>query len=246
MLITVNLLPGANKPSALKADVDVAKLFRSLSGSIRDPLLVGSIGATVAAVAAVGWMFSAQSARAQAVAEKLEAAIADSSRLSSAITAQRRLSAERDSVERNLAIIRSIDETRYQWAHILDEVSRALPAYTWLVSIDQTSKPPRAPEPDSAAVAAAGAAADGAAAPPAVPPSVPLVFKITGQTIDIQALTLFMRQLEASPFIAWVTLVRSEITVVEGKDVTQFELSASYESPPPGVAQVTPLVIPVR
>jgi Tfp pilus assembly protein PilN len=234
MLITVNLLPGANKPSALKADVDVAKLFRSLSGSIRDPLLVGSIGATVAAVAAVGWMFSAQSARAQAVAEKLEAAIADSSRLSSAITAQRRLSAERDSVERNLAIIRSIDETRYQWAHILDEVSRALPAYTWLVSIDQTSKPPRAPEPDSAA------------APPAVPPSVPLVFKITGQTIDIQALTLFMRQLEASPFLAWVTLVRSEITVVEGKDVTQFELSASYESPPPGVAQVTPLVIPVR
>jgi hypothetical protein len=55
-----------------------------------------------------------------------------------------------------------------------------------------------------------------------------------------------MRQLEASPFLAWVTLVRSEITVVEGKDVTQFELSASYESPPPGVAQVTPLVIPVR
>jgi hypothetical protein len=125
-------------------------------------------------------------------------------------------------------------------------VSRALPAYTWLVSIDQTSKPPRAPEPDSAAVAAAGGAATGAAARPAVPPSVPLVFKITGQTIDIQALTLFMRQLEASPFLAWVTLVRSEITVVEGKDVTQFELSASYESPPPGVAQVTPLVIPVR
>lgn len=246
MLITVNLLPGANKPSALKADVDVAKLFRSLSGSIRDPLLVGSIAAVVASGGAVGWLFMAQSARAQAVAQRLEGAVNDSARLSAAITAQRRLSAERDSVERNLAIIRSIDETRYSWAHILDEVSRALPAYTWLVSIEQTSKPPRAPEPDSTALAAAAGTAIGASASPAVPRQAPLIFKVIGQTIDIQALTLFMRQLEASPYLASVALARSEITIVEGKDVTQFELTASMESPPPGVAQVTPLVIPVR
>jgi Tfp pilus assembly protein PilN len=204
------------------------------------------VAAVVVSTAAVGWLFSVQSARAQAVAQRLETALNDSSRLSAAIVAQRKLTAERDSVERNLAIIRGIDETRYQWAHILDEVSRALPAYTWLLSIDQTSKPPRAPEPDSAAMAAAGAEADGGAAPPALPKSVPVVFKLVGQTIDIQALTLFMRQLEASPYLAWVTLLRSEITVVEGKDVTQFELTATYESPPPGVAQVTPLIIPVR
>ena len=240
MLIAVNLLPGAHKRSALKSDVDFGKAAKAIAGSIRDPLLVGSVAAAVLSAAAVGTLFTSQSARAQEVTRLLEEAVSDSSRLSAAIVAQRRLTAERDSVERNLAIIRGIDETRYQWAHILDEVSRALPAYSWLVSIEQTSKPPRAPEPDSAR----GAAADSAGTrPPAAPP---LVFRMVGQTIDMQALTLFMRQLEASPFLAWVTLVRSEIVVVEGKDVTQFELTISYEPPPSGVVQHAPLVVPVR
>lgn len=242
MLIAVNLLPGANKPSALRTEVDVRKAFRSVVASVSDPLLLGSVAATVLAAGAVAWLFTAQQARAQLVAQQLEEAVADSTRLSSAIVAQRKLTAERDSVERHLSIIRSIDETRYQWAHILDEVSRALPAYTWLLSIEQTSKPPRAPAPDSAA--APGKAPGPEASPP--PPRVPLVFKLVGQTIDIQALTLFMRQLEASPFLASVTLARSEIAVVEGKDVTQFELTASYEPPPPGVVTSSPLIIPVR
>jgi hypothetical protein len=55
-----------------------------------------------------------------------------------------------------------------------------------------------------------------------------------------------MRQLESSPFVARVTLLRSEKVLLEGKDVTQFELQAAYETPPPGVVQVAPLVVPVR
>lgn len=73
-----------------------------------------------------------------------------------------------------------------------------------------------------------------------------LRFRLVGQTIDIQALTTFMRQLESSPFIQSVTLAKSEIVMVDGKDVTQFELSAAYEVPSPGVIRTTPLVVPVR
>ena len=76
--------------------------------------------------------------------------------------------------------------------------------------------------------------------------SPPLRFRIVGQTVDIQALTLFMRQLESSPFVQKVALSKSEIVLVEGKDVTQFELHAEYEVPPPGIVSTTPLVVPVR
>ena len=57
---------------------------------------------------------------------------------------------------------------------------------------------------------------------------------------------MFMRQLESSPFIEKVALTKSEIVIVDGKDVTQFELSASYEVPPSGVIRTSPLVVPVR
>ena len=73
-----------------------------------------------------------------------------------------------------------------------------------------------------------------------------LAFRLVGQTVDIQALTTFMRQLESSAFIHKVTLLKSEIVMLEGKDVTQFELTAQFEVPSPGVVRTTPLVVPVR
>ena len=36
---------------------------------------------------------------------------------------------------RSLNMIRAIDDDRYIWPHVMDEVSRALPPYTWLVSL---------------------------------------------------------------------------------------------------------------
>jgi len=59
-------------------------------------------------------------------------------------------------------------------------------------------------------------------------------------------LTLFMKNLESSPFLQKVSLKRSEIVVVDGKDITEFELLAEYEVPPPGVIRTAPLVVPVR
>jgi Tfp pilus assembly protein PilN len=170
------------------------------------------------------------------------------------LSARHRLTSERDSVYRQLQIIRTIDDNRYNWAHILDEVSRALPAYTWLTSLEQTSDAPLPPGGDTVSTStspvAAGAAAKKDAKAKAVADTIavhhPLVFKLVGQTVDIQALTMFMRQLESSPFIQKVALTKSEIVIVDSKDVTQFELSAEYEVPPAGVIQTTPLVVPVR
>ena len=251
MMLQINLLPGSKKSS--RGTASLAASFGAIGASVRDPWLVGAAGEVIVAFAAVGLLFSAQNARAGEVTEKLDRAVRDSTRYAKVLDARRKLIAERDSVQRQLQIIRTIDENRYNWAHILDEISRALPAYTWLTTLEQTSKAPVPPGADTLAGAPkappATAAAKGKKAVvvrDTIEVHPPLTFRVVGQTVDIQALTMFMRQLESSPFVQHVALTKSEIVIADGKDVTQFELSAEYEVPPPGVVKTSPLVVPVR
>jgi Tfp pilus assembly protein PilN len=254
MMLEINLLPGAKKGKSTAAGLSLGETFASLASNIRDPWLIGAAASVVVSFAVVGLLFTAQSARATELEGRMEIAVRDSTRYAKVLSARRKLTAERDSVMRQLQIIRTIDENRYNWAHILDEVSRALPAYTWLTVMEQTTKVPLPPGVDTLPAATqavgAGAAADKKAGEEAKADTInvhpTLGFRVVGQTVDIQALTMFMRQLEGSPFIQKVTLSKSEIVIVEGKDVTQFELSAEYEVPSPGVVRTTPLVVPVR
>jgi Tfp pilus assembly protein PilN len=70
-----------------------------------------------------------------------------------------------------------------------------------------------------------------------------LKFKIVGHTVDIQALTRFMKSLEASPFIQNVQLSRSDLVQAEGKEVTEFTLEAETQSPPAFAIKTVPLVV---
>jgi len=254
MMLEINLLPGAKKGKSTGGGLSLGATFASIGSNIRDPWLIGAAASVVVSFAVVGLLFTAQSARATELEGRMERAVRDSTRYAKVLSARRKLTAERDSVIRQLQIIRTIDDNRYNWAHILDEVSRALPAYTWLTVMEQTTKAPLPPGVDTVAAepqaVGAGAAAKKKAREEAMADTVnvhpPLGFRVVGQTVDIQALTMFMRQLESSPFIQKVTLSKSEIVIVEGKDVTQFELNAEFEVPPPGVVRTTPLVVPVR
>jgi Tfp pilus assembly protein PilN len=62
-----------------------------------------------------------------------------------------------------------------------------------------------------------------------------------GLTPDIQALTRFMRQLEASPFFGDVQLNNSQLAQDQGKDVTQFTLDVTYTRPDTSVIHRVPL-----
>ena len=259
MMIEINLLPGAKKKvRGSSSQINLGAAVKGLAEKVKDPFMIGAAGSVVAAVAAVGILFTAQQARATEVEQKLEVAVRDSTRLTSVLAARRKVTAERDSVQRQLQIIRTIDENRYNWAQILDEVSQALPQYTWLTVLEQTTReplPPGAdttggraqgparPTPDSANSRAAKLAAANADTVNIHPT---LAFRVVGQTVDIQALTLFMKQLESSPFVQKVSLKRSEIVVVDSKDITEFELLAEYEVPPPSVIRTAPLVVPIR
>ncbi len=55
-----------------------------------------------------------------------------------------------------------------------------------------------------------------------------------------------MKLLEASPFLENVTLVRSSIVVADGKEVTEFQLDASYQPPDPSMIKTVPVSLSVR
>jgi len=125
-----------------------------------------------------------------------------------------------------MGTISALDRRRFIWPHLLDEIARSLPMYTWLRSVAQSS-------------ATTTASADQIAAD-SLPP---LAVRVIGVTIDIQALTIFMKQLEASPFISDVSLATSTVTQVEGKEVNEFTLDLRYERPDPATLRTVPLTL---
>jgi Tfp pilus assembly protein PilN len=245
-MIEINLLPGSGKKSrGSNIGAGLSAAFANAIANVKDPYLLGSIASVGASVAAVALLWVSQGARERSLVEKEQKAVQDSTRYATVVAEKRRAEAQRDSVLRQVNIIRSIDDDRFVWAHIMDEVSRVIPQYTWLVGIAQTSAVVSAaaapdsttPKPDPKKVAGS----DTAVYRP------PLTFKIIGQTVDMQAMTRFMRFLEASPFIANVQLAKSTRLIIEGgNEVAEFQLDAEYEIPDPAAIRRVPFTLSLR
>ncbi|MBK6304813.1 MAG: PilN domain-containing protein [Gemmatimonadaceae bacterium] len=247
-MIEINLLPGADKHKGRGSGFSLKAAAAGVSARIRDPYLLSAVASVLIAAAGIGGMHLSQSSTLSTLEEREQGAVRDSARFAVVLKERRKAEAKRDSVVRQLEIIRSIDNDRFVWPHILDEVSRALPPYTWLKSIAQTAAvaPPAAAAPKDAKDGKP--AAEGAANTKQDPqPSTePLRFRVIGNTVDIQALTRFMKVLETSPFVQNVQLARSELVMVDGKEVTEFQLDAEYERPEKGTLTTAPVSLSVR
>jgi Tfp pilus assembly protein PilN len=242
-MIQVNLLPGS-APKSQGRDFNIAGLMSGAVSSISDKYLVSSVGTISATVLAVGFLFMGQSSRERGLIEREQRAVQDSARYRVVLEAKAKAEATRDSLYQQVAIIKSIDDSRYLWPHLLEEISNALPQYTWLTVVTQTSAPPSSAVQDTSRRSAAkdqdgkgkvSTAAEKKARADSVlaEASRATKFRIVGHTVDIQALTLFMKTLEASPFIQNVQLTRSDLVLVDAKEVTEFQLEAESQKPPP-------------
>ena len=244
LMIEINLLPGGKKKSrkGTGGGVDFKAIVASVASRVKDPYLAGAVGAYVVSIGVVGWLWTSQGARTTELDERLTKATADSAMYAKVIAEQNRAVAQRDSVRRQFQIIRMIDGNRYMWAHVLDEVSRSLPDYTWITGVKQQGAfNPLPPKPTGDAAAQKKPAVDSVVGPP------PLKFRLGGNTVDMQALTRFMRLLEASPYIRGVTLMSSELVAGDGgKEYSRFELEADYEVPPPGIIRTSQLSVKVK
>ena len=237
-MIEVNLLPSAGKRKpAARQPRKFGALAAAVTGQLRDSFMIFAIVALAASGAAIGLLFTMQEARESSLTGHRDAAVRDSTRYSNVLEDRYRAEASRDSLLRQVRLIENLDEDRYVWPHIVDEVSRALPQYTWLTSVSFTGTP----QGSNNVVASPRVAADTSAAgknanrPPkhfdsAVPKDV-ITLRLTGRTADIQAVTRFMLDLESSPFLADVVLEKSELAIDQGKEVSQFQLTMGYTRP---------------
>jgi Tfp pilus assembly protein PilN len=260
-MIEINLLPGDGKKRRAKTTsgstftFQPSQWFAGIAAKVTDKYLLGAIGAAGLSLLLMAFMFIHQTAQAAGLEERETKALKDSAQFSAVLNAKTRAEVTRDSLYQQIAIIKSIDDSRYMWSHLMYEISNALPQYTWLTEVTQTSPPKSAAAVDSTArrvssdstksskQRAAEDRARKAHSDSVLAAARVIQFKIVGHTVDIQALTRFMKSLEASPFIQNVQLTRSDLVQAEGKEVTEFSLEAETQSPPPFVIKTVPLVV---
>jgi type IV pilus assembly protein PilN len=242
-MIEINLLPGAGKKArGNAAGPGIGSKLASVAAQIRQPYMMACIASLAISGAVVYVMNLRQEAAGSELAATEQKQVQDSTRYAAVLREKKKAETQRDSVVHQLNIIKAIDNNRFVWPHIMDEISRAMPQYTWLTSLEQTSAVTIVGTIDtSTAKKSKKAKAETEDEPPPA-----LRFRIAGNTVDIQALTRFMKLLEASPFVQNVQLEKSNLAIVDGKDVTEFSLSAEYQTPDSTAIRTIPLTLSVR
>ena len=242
-MITVNLRPGQKRRR--RAGNPFAGLLNGLSGlkdlgaKVKDPLLMGAVGAWVFVAAGLGLIYINQVRQLYTLEPRLEQARSEHRRFKAFLADKRRQEKIRDSLLAQITVIRSVDGDRYIWPHLLDEITKALPAYTWLVDLGFTAPPAPPARP-------AGAPADTSADSMMVVKRPAVAFQVNGRTIDIQAYTRFLRQLEASPWIVDVMPVSAQTVVEKERPVTAFTIRATYNRADSAYIRTAPFSQSVR
>lgn len=213
-MIEINLLPGKKRKAAGAGFKLQVPDFRSLVAQIKDPwLIAAAVSALLCGAGVLYWMY--ERTRLAALESELTTMRAERRKFDAYIAELRRAERLRDSLLAEIGVIRGIDSDRYIWPHVLDQIAKALPPYTWLVDIGSATpatvpgQPPTAGQVDTLER-------------PAVR------VQVTGRTVDIQAYTTFLRQLANSPWLAEVTPAQSLTRMENDRPVTEFNLTAQY------------------
>lgn len=239
-MIEINLLPGKKRRAAPGAGFKLALPdFRGLIATIKNPWLIAATGTSAVVIVGVVLLFFTQTARARVADAQLEAVRAEKRRFDAVISQKRQSEKIRDSLAFEINIIRGIDADRYIWPHILDQITKALPPYTWLNGVSAQAS--MAGQPGAPPGAPAGAA------PPPDSSGVPqVVVWVTGLTVDIQAYTTFLRQLAASPWLTDVSPATSSTVIEADRPVTAFNVSMKFKVADSVYIRTVPLAQSVR
>jgi Tfp pilus assembly protein PilN len=232
-MIEINLLPGQKRKAAGGGGLRMPD-FRSFVANVKDPWLLGAIAAGVILIGGNLALYAVNTARLARLDSVLRGVQAEKRRYDAVVAQKRQAERVRDSLAAEMTIIRGIDGDRYVWPHLLDEITKALPAYTWLTGIQATTGVAPA-----VGVPPGTAPADTSAAPG-------VRVAIDGRTVDIQAYTTFLRQLAASPRLADVMPTRATTVIEQDRPVTEFNITVRYRQADSLYVRTVPLVQSVR
>jgi Tfp pilus assembly protein PilN len=214
-MIEINLLPGSSGRARRSFAFALPKRkATSRIASPIDPLRFAAAAAWLAGPIIVAWLMGSASSRTEQLNTAIEGAQLDSTRYALIIAANRSLHDRQAVVAEKLAVIEAVDQARYVWAHVLDEASRALPPYTWLVDLSDISGETGSKRPR---------------------------ISINGRAGNTYALTQYMESLEASPFISGVTLIDHYQLRENERVLYSFLIEMNFTEPGPGAIRTVPL-----
>lgn len=228
-MIEINLLPGKKKRKKAGGAGITLPDFSEFAGKIKDPLMIGAIGVWVIVLPVVGFIYFTESRKLTELEAEVNRVSAQARQFNSLIAEKQRLESLRDSLSVELAAIREIDADRYVWAHIMEEVTKALPDFTWIISLEFV--PPPALEQTEEA--------DATVRPP-------VRFTLDGRTADIGAYTRFLRNLANSPWIADVQPGATQTVMESDRPVTAFTITGTFQQADSAFIRTAPLQESVR
>jgi Tfp pilus assembly protein PilN len=215
-MIEVNLLPESQRSRGKPKRGSRSKSPRlgpSLKG--RNPWTAAIAVVAIVVPGALGFLWWNQRGLSAELDLRLEEATADSARLAELRLVSDSLNARRAEIQDRVALVQRLDQNRFVWPHIMDEVSRAVPQLAWLANVRQMS-----PLPD-------------------------VGLQIQGIAANPLAITEFVRNLEASDYITDVRILGSQKQTLENGElsVQAFTLSARYAEPPGGAPRTEPIIV---
>lgn len=218
-MIEVNLHPSGEKQRRSKgglfSDFDfempelgggaIAETFRS------EPYKAACLTALLIVPLALGALWYTQRSHAQELESRLDEARADSARLADLRQLSDSLTARRKEIRQRVQLVRGLDQNRFVWPHLMDEISAALPQRAWLRGFKQQSSLPD------------------------------LRLQLMGTAASPLVITDFVRNLEGSPFIGDVQIVGSNKQREGGVATQSFVLNLSYSPAPRGELRTAPV-----
>jgi len=234
-MIEINLRPGQKRARGGSPFAGLQTQLSGLRERMRDPLPLVAAAVVLLAALWLGWSWFKTGSELGALEPQLEQARAENDRFRNFVAQKRKVELIRDSLVAQIQVLQQVDGERYVWPHVMDEVTRALPPYTWLVDLGAAGPPPAPVVPGS----------PGDTMPvDTVPP--PMLLQINGRTVDVQAFTRFLRQLEASPWISNVQPVSAQTVVQDDRPVTAFSIRAAFRKADSAYIRTVPLSQSVR
>jgi Tfp pilus assembly protein PilN len=217
-MIEVNLNPSGRKQRSGRGfSFSMPSFGRGEDGDGRgtDWWVLSAVAAWLLALGYIGLTWTGVNTEQEDLQVRLETAQADSARFAAQSARIAALRARRDSINDRIETIQAIDQGRYIWAHVMDEVARALPDYTWVTAITAQSSEP-SPQ-----------------------------FEIQGYAGTQTAVAVFQRQLEASPFFEQLSVQSIEAEDVgevgNQQRVQAYVIQAVYIQPPFEMLESVPL-----
>jgi len=145
-MIKINLLPPEKRKKLKK--VKPAKKKAPAIPQIKlalkfDPYVVVPAAAAVVSVLLIGGSFFWLGHKEKSIKEARNQMRVELNLLNQVINRIKELKAQTKDVQERMEVILEVDKNRFLWPRILDEISGALPSYSWLESISETSPFPQ-------------------------------------------------------------------------------------------------------